>query len=418
MAVGGALFSGGRGQGAAGGSGSRALVEFKAGKMNFNSASKMVTPDKRKGLVCIEQGEEDHLMHFRWKDRGTGKVEDDLIIFPDDIEFKRVTQCTTGRVYVLKFTITSRKMFFWMQEPKTDKDEEHCKKVNDLLNNPPAPGSAAARGGGGSGGGLGGLVGSGGGLDLSNLGDTELQSLLSGMNQQQLMQLFGGSLAGSGLPGLLGQSGGGGGGRERRSRTAAGGSGSSSSATPAAATTTSSTGSTTSAASTASAAGASAGGSAATASSSSTPAAKPIQLSDLQGILSGINPEGGAAGGGSATNVDLASGLNAEAMQPLLTNPDFVKKMKDLLPAEHQGAENLADEVKGTVKSPQFQQALSLFSSAFQSGQLAPLIREFDLGDEAVAAATAGNLEAFSKAMEDKAKKAPKKDEPEDMALD
>ena len=30
------------------------------------------------------------------------------------------------------------------------------------------------------------------GLDFSNLGDSELQSLLNSMNQQQLMQLFGG----------------------------------------------------------------------------------------------------------------------------------------------------------------------------------------------------------------------------------
>lgn len=39
----------------------------------------------------------------------------DLIIFPDDCEFKRVNQCTTGRVYVLKFKAGSKRLFFWMQ---------------------------------------------------------------------------------------------------------------------------------------------------------------------------------------------------------------------------------------------------------------------------------------------------------------
>ena len=32
------------------------------------------------------------------------------------------------------------------QEPKTDKDEEHCKKVNDTLNNPPKPGQSSSSG--------------------------------------------------------------------------------------------------------------------------------------------------------------------------------------------------------------------------------------------------------------------------------
>ncbi|KAL1123204.1 hypothetical protein AAG570_002291 [Ranatra chinensis] len=154
---------------------SKNLVEFKAGKMTMKG--KMVHPDTRKGLVYIYQSE-DSLMHFCWKDRTTGAVEDDLIIFPDDVEFKRVPQCTTGRVYLLKFKSSSRKFFFWVQEPKTDKDEDNCRKVNEVLNNPPSQRSCGAT------------------------PDGDLQNLLSNMSQQQLMQLFGGQIGG--LSNLLG----------------------------------------------------------------------------------------------------------------------------------------------------------------------------------------------------------------------
>ena len=85
MAVGGALFGNGRG----GATASKALVEFRAGKMTMSG--NLVTADKRKGLIQVEQGDDD-LMHFKWKDRTSGTVEDDLIIFPDDIDFLRVDQ--------------------------------------------------------------------------------------------------------------------------------------------------------------------------------------------------------------------------------------------------------------------------------------------------------------------------------------
>ncbi|ORX78832.1 adhesion regulating molecule [Anaeromyces robustus] len=111
---------------------SRHLLEFRAGKM-FREGN-LVKPDTRKGLIYLNQSPEDSLMHFYWKDRSTNKVEDDLIIFPFEAEFSKVKQ-SNGRVYILKFQSSSQKLFFWMQEPKADKDEELCKKVNDIINN-------------------------------------------------------------------------------------------------------------------------------------------------------------------------------------------------------------------------------------------------------------------------------------------
>ena len=54
-------------------SSSKNLVEFKAGKMQLKNTT--VTADKRKGLLYLHQSD-DALMHFCWKDRNTGIVED------------------------------------------------------------------------------------------------------------------------------------------------------------------------------------------------------------------------------------------------------------------------------------------------------------------------------------------------------
>merc|ERR1712083_817297 len=97
-------------------------------------------------------------------------------------------------------------------------------------------------------------------------------------------------------------------------------------------------------------------------------------------------------------------------------------KVKEFLPQvdEEEGKEVTAADLKGTVQSPQFQQAVSMFSMALQSGQIAPLVREFGLGDEAVAAATQGDMGAFVKALqkEKSGDGGDGKDAPEDMALD
>lgn len=54
-------------------SSSKYLVEFRAGKMTLKGST--VTPDKRKGSVYIQQTD-DSLIHFCWKDRTSGTVED------------------------------------------------------------------------------------------------------------------------------------------------------------------------------------------------------------------------------------------------------------------------------------------------------------------------------------------------------
>lgn len=70
-----------------------------------------------------------------------------------------------------------------MQDLKTDKDEEYCRKINEVLNNPPTPGSQRSG---------------------STIPEGDLQNLLSNMSQRQLMQLFGGVGQIGGLGSLLG----------------------------------------------------------------------------------------------------------------------------------------------------------------------------------------------------------------------
>ncbi|XP_028406059.1 proteasomal ubiquitin receptor ADRM1-B-like [Dendronephthya gigantea] len=371
------------------GSSSKNLVEFRAGKMKLNGTT--VTADKRKGLVYVFQGE-DSLMHFCWKDRGSGKVEDDLIIFPDDVEYKAVKQCTTGRVFILKFKNSSRKLFFWMQEPKSDKDEDLMKKVNDFLNNPPAPGS--------SGGGLRHL-----GDQL--IGDTSLQGLIGNMDQQQLLQLLGSSqgMSGLSLAGLTSR-------------------GSSAGSTPASRPSDSEP--PTTAPSQSISDNQSSGDQNKTSSSGTgdkdTPAsATPgpaVQLSDLQNILSNMAvpvpqqlPEA----------VDLNLVITPENLAPMLSNPEIRNQLIPFLPA---GEDLPQDESQllQTLQSPHFQQSLQAFSTALQSGQLGPIMSQFQLPDSAVQAFTRGDVTEVAQALqgnpENDDSKSDSKDEEEDMALD
>ena len=52
----------------------RSLVEFRAGKMKLSGTT--VSADIRKGLVYMRWDTDENLLHFCWKDRQNGKLED------------------------------------------------------------------------------------------------------------------------------------------------------------------------------------------------------------------------------------------------------------------------------------------------------------------------------------------------------
>lgn len=93
---------------------------------------KMVQPDDRKGLLFLRRSAGNQI-HIHWMDRHSGDIELDVVATAGSLEFKRVEECKTGRVYVLKFRGSVRRYFFWMQEPHPENDAEFCRKLNELI---------------------------------------------------------------------------------------------------------------------------------------------------------------------------------------------------------------------------------------------------------------------------------------------
>merc|ERR1719495_2254351 len=346
---------------------SKNLVEFKCGKLNLGEGNK-VKADARKGMFYIHQSPSDQLIHLCWKTREGSNVEDDLIIFPDDCEWKHYKPVTSSRIYVLKFKSSSRRMFFWMQEPNASKDEDLAKKVNDSMNNPPKPGSSGSNRGGGA-------------SDLSELlgGNGNLQDLFNNVDQNQLLQLMGGG--GGGLGSLL--QGGNSMMSSRESRTSSSKTSVATSETPASAAVSAPPTATTTSDDNKKQSSNTEGGK------------KQIDVSMLQNILSNIQP---------AQKVDLSKAITAEAMMPILSDPQVQERLKPHLPEGSDALSSLTTELQQTVRSPHFKQAMQSFATAMATGQLGPVLAQFGLPRQAQEAANKGDVEEFAKAMQESSK--------------
>ncbi|KAH1014773.1 hypothetical protein HUJ05_012600 [Dendroctonus ponderosae] len=108
--------------------------------------------------------------------------------------------------------------------------------------------------------------------------------------------------------------------------------------------------------------------------------------------------------------VDLSSTLTGTALSSIVDNPDALQQLQDHLPPIGTASQ---EALKTTLSSPHFQQAVSQFSSALESGQLGPVVSQLAVNPEAVAAAASGNMQEFVKALEkaDAKEKAESKDE-------
>lgn len=402
------LFGGGSSQAR-----SRNLLEFKAGKMNLRGT--MVHPDKRKGLVYLHQGD-DMLMHFCWKDRSSSSStpEDDLVIFPEEIEFKKVTQNSTGRIYLLKWRSNARKLFFWMQEPKDDKDDEFCKKVNNLLNHPPTPGFADESTGNDAAHALQPLMnrmaaGGAGGIDPS-----DLSNVLRGMNPGEFASLLSSFGGGSGaaadlMQDAFAQSTGG-----SRPNTA-----------PASVRAPGSTSSRTGGSSSKPRNGATSSSStvvppsAMSSAASGASRAGQIQMNALTSILANMSDSTAqetAADPSQAANHPLAP-HTIEHLIPLLIHEDVQQKLRAHLPAETI-LSSTEQELRASLQSPQPLQTISALRTVVEARELGPVLARSNFPEEVIQAANHGDWQALLQALEKRSRNESETKNPTDATMD
>ena len=108
-------------------------MEFRAGRAFLDEQTRMVTADKKRGKIKLIKDEQG-ILKFQWFNRISKQKELDLMLMPTTAKWEKVNECTDGRVFLLRMIGSNRKHFFWMQEPKDDKDDEYSTNINKLCN--------------------------------------------------------------------------------------------------------------------------------------------------------------------------------------------------------------------------------------------------------------------------------------------
>jgi len=101
----------------------------------------------------------------------------------------------------------------------------------------------------------------------------------------------------------------------------------------------------------------------------------------------------------SSKKYDLSKALNTASLIEMLSDKDIQKRLIDHLPKNDKIKQNLTD-LKKSISSPQYQQAVTSFQEALESKQLSSILNQFGLPEQAVNSANSGNPKIFAEAME------------------
>lgn len=93
---------------------------------------KKVKPERRKGIIRVTKDQQG-MIQFSFLDAETKNKIDSLYVFPGDAKFEKVKQ-TKDRVYILEFSSTKQRFFYWMQEDDKELDAENARKVHCHIN--------------------------------------------------------------------------------------------------------------------------------------------------------------------------------------------------------------------------------------------------------------------------------------------
>jgi len=340
------------------------LAELKCGRMTFNSETSLVSPDPEKGVLYVKKSV-DNLIHLCWKNRKSSVAAEDWTVFEGDTSVRFIKELPEHRVFFIKFTATGKRMFYWLQHADQDEDEKLMKQLNMALNKTNErlaeiraekkvkEGSSRNAGIKLSGKGL-----KEGGIQIPNI--TNASELL------ELYQSGGISLGNNGqidvndFNQVLSQLGG-------KATTPKASSSKKSRAKNKSSTIV------------------------------DTPKTilknKPVRMEELQSAMTQ------AFAMTQKSKIDLTKILNKDSLSKLLADKTIQERLNKHMPVDEK-FEKTESEILKTVGSPQYQQALTAFQQAFESGQLAGVLKQFNLPDEVVNSANGGNLEIFGKNLE------------------